>query len=1055
MSTTSSRRDWEDPQVTGRNREWTHVPWGAYGDEEGARAGNRRSSPFVQSLNGNWAFHWAPRPDAVPAGFWGDSFDDAAWARLAVPGNWQLQGEYDAPIYTNVAYPFPPDPPRVPADNPTGCYRTTFTVPDAWREREVFLTFESVDSAFTLWINGAEVGYSQDSRLPAEFNITPFLRRGTNTLAVRVLRYCDGTYLEDQDYWQMSGIQRDVTLFAKPRTHLRDFTVRTVFDRDYRDAALQVSAYANLPPGAPPPGSPTIAYPMVAGWKVEAMLYDAAGAPVFAAPVAAPLANSSPMYGEARDEAGCARIEAVVAAPRPWTAETPHLYTLVLTLRNPAGEAVDLESCRVGFRQVEIRDSLVLLNGRRLVVRGVNRHEFSPWHGRAVTEADMRADIVLMKQLNFNAVRTSHYPNDPLWYDLCDEYGLCVIDEANLETHGVEALLSKNPAWAGAYLERTTRMVLRDKNHASILFWSLGNESFHGPNHAAMAAWVRQYDPTRPVQYESGYPGPALSDVLAPMYPELDWVRRELARGEERRPMIMCEYAYTKGNSTGNFRKFWDLIDEWPRFQGGFIWDWADKALPKRLPDGRVGWLYGEPGLESADMERMCLNGVVGPDLVPHPGAWEIKKVQAPVAVTAADAGAGKLIVRNKYHALSLAHLALRWEVREDGATLQSGCIESLSAGPGETQSVELPVTQPAPKPGAEYWLVVRLALKQATPWAAAGHEVTWEQFRLPGSIPAQAPVPHAAGTLALERGGGMLRIRGAGFEHVVGAADGLWRSFQTADGERLQSGPVECFYRAPTDIDLSTGRGGYAYAWRQAGLDRLTRHVTGIEAAALGKAAVHVKVGTRLTSPDGTEAFTCETGYTFTADGEVILDSQVVVRLPLPTVPRIGVVMTLPAGLDQLTWYGRGPWENYVDRKDAAMVGLYRCPVSETLTPYVFPQENGGREDVRWATLTDRRGAGLMIMGMPLIHLTAQHVRREDLEQALHAHELVARPETFVHIDGWHMGLGGDTGWRQNVHPEYRIVPGGYRYRVRFRAIGASEDPAAIGRSGVAGFAI
>ncbi|MEI6788988.1 MAG: glycoside hydrolase family 2 TIM barrel-domain containing protein [bacterium] len=1030
-----NQQDWECPQITGRNREQTHVPWGAYADEAGALKGDRRASPFVKSLNGNWAFHWAPGPNAVPSEFWNPDFDDRVWTRLAVPGNWQLQGNYDAPIYTNIAYPFQPDPPHTPEHNPTGCYRTSFTMPEAWRGRDIFLTFESVDSAFHIWVNGCEVGYSEDSRLPAEFNITPFIRPGENTLAVRVLRYSSGTYLEDQDYWQMSGIQRDVTLFAKPRVHVRDFTVTTLFDHHYHDATLQVRAYVSMPPGRPTSLlSGSIVYPQYAGWQVEAMLYDH-GVPVFAAPVRAPLAQTSPMYANTRDEAGSAFIEVPVTAPKKWTTETPHLYTLVLTLRDPSGASVDFESCRVGFRQVEIKDGVILLNGRRLVVRGVDRHEFNPWRGRAVTEADMRADILLMKQLNFDAVRTCHYPDDPRWYDLCDEYGVCLVDEANLETHGLEALLSKDPAWACAYLERAMRMVLRDKNHASVLFWSLGNESYYGPNHAAMAAWVRHYDPSRPVQYESGYPGAAISDILVPMYPNLDWVRRELARPDERRPMVMCEYAYAKGNSTGNFRKFWELVDELPRFQGGFIWDWADKALPTSLPEGRTGWLYGQAGLEPENVERMCLNGVVGPDLVPHPAAWEIKKVQAPVAVTAPDAAAGKIVVKNKYHSLTLAHLALLWELRENGETLQTGRIESLVAGPGENQCIDLPLIRPTVKAGAEYWLVVRVMLKQASPWAQAGHEITWEQFLLPWSIPAPVAIVQAKGTITLDRKGTNLLIRGGGFEHVVGTEDGLWQSFKTAAGELLQSGPTECFFRAPTDIDLSTGQGGYAYAWRQAGLDRLTRQVTAVDAGMLGKGTVYVKVGSHLTAPDGTEAFVCETGYTFSEDGAVLLDAMVTARLPLATLPRIGVELTLPAGFDQLTWYGRGPWENYVDRKDAAMVGVYNCPVSETLTPYIFPQENGGREDVRWATLTNGKGAGLMISGMPHFHLTAQHVRTEDLDKALLAHELVSCPETVVHIDGWHMGLGGDTGWQQNVHPEYRITPGCYRYRVRFQA--------------------
>ena len=1055
MSNTSRpRRDWDDPQVTGRNRQLTHVPWGAYADAAAALKGDRRASPFVKSLNGDWAFHWAPRPEAVPEGFWAPEFDDRSWVRLAVPGNWQLQGAYDPPIYTNVAYPFPPDPPHAPADNPTGCYRTHFDLPEAWAGREVFVTFESVDSAFILWVNGREVGYSQDSRLPAEFDLTPYLVPGRNTVAVQVMRYCDGTYLEDQDYWQMSGIQRDVTLFAKPRIRLRDFTVRTVFDDACRDARLQVRAYVTIPgPAAKVPGG-TVIFPHARDWQVEAALYDAGGSPVFSEPLRAPLASSSPMYGAAHDEAGAAWLEAAVPAPRAWTPETPSLYTLVLSLRGPDGHAVDFESCRVGFRHLTIRDGVLLLNGRRLVVRGVDRHEFNPWRGRAVSMDDMRADILLMKQLNFNAVRTSHYPNDPRWYDLCDEYGIAVVDEANLETHGLEALLSKDPAWAGAFLERATRMVLRDRNHPCVLFWSLGNESYYGPNHAAMAAWVRQFDPTRPVQYESGYPGPAVSDVLVPMYPELDWVRRELARPEERRPMIMCEYAYAKGNSTGNFRKYWDLVDEWPRFQGGFIWDWADKALPRRLPDGRISWRYGEPGLEPPDTERMCLNGVVGPDLVPHPAAWEIKNIQAPVSVKAVDAAAGKLAVHNKHIALDLSHLALEWTVNEDGTALQSGRLETLNAAPGAVQHVEVPVQRPGLKPGAEYWLQAKCVLKAATPWAPAGHEVAWAQFKLPWSVPAAVPArPPAA--VAWEASADHVRIRGNGFEAAVARGSGIWTSFRGPAGELFQSGPVECFYRAPTDIDLLAGQGGYASEWRRAGLDRLVRQATAVEAVALGPDAVRVRVAARMTAPDGAEAFVTDTVYTFLGSGDVLMDTQVVARPALPTLPRIGVVLALPAGFDELTWYGRGPWENYVDRKEAASVGVYRSAVRDLLTPYVFPQENGGREDVRWAVVAGTGGPGLMVMGLPCLHVSALPVALEDLERALLATDLVPRPGTVLHLDGWHMGLGGDTGWRQNVHPEYRILPGRYRYGIRFRALAQGEDPVSIGRTAVAGIPV
>jgi len=488
----STLRDWENPLITGRNKRPGHVPLGGYPSVEQALTCNRKSSSNVRLLNGTWKFHLAPNPEEVPANFQDEAYDASDWEDIMVPGNWQLQGFDDIPIYTNVVYPFPPDPPYVPTANPTGCYRSTFMLDPAWQDRNIYLSFESVDSAFYLWVNGLEVGYSQDSRLPAEFDITPFIHPGENTLAVQVMRYSDGSYLEDQDMWLLSGIQRDVILYAKPKVSLQDFIVRTELDNRYEDATLHIEG--QLTPG-----------PVSSDYTFEVMLYDQADRPLFEQPLSARFSDRA-LYRPGKK--GWAAVSQAVINPHKWTAETPYLYKLVLTLKNKEGEAIDFESCRVGFRQVEIKDGLILLNGKRLVLRGVNRHEHHPERGRALTEDDMRTEIQLMKQFNFNAVRTSHYPDDPFWYDLCDEYGIYLIDETNLETHGLWDELSNDPLWLHAYMERATRMVLRDKNHPSILFWSLGNESGCGTNHVAMKAWMRAYDPTRFVHYESGAPVP-------------------------------------------------------------------------------------------------------------------------------------------------------------------------------------------------------------------------------------------------------------------------------------------------------------------------------------------------------------------------------------------------------------------------------------------------------------------------------------------------------------------------------------------------------------------
>ncbi len=491
-------KDWENPLITGRNKQPAHVLMGAYPDAATALSCNRQSSSYVRSLNGVWKFHLATCPEKAPQGFFAENYDASNWANITVPGNWQLQGYDDIPIYTNVAYPFPPNPPFVPNENPTGCYRMKFTIEPTWQGRKILLVFESVDSAFYLWINGQEAGYSQDSRLPAEFDITSFVRAGENTLAVQVMRYSDGTYLEDQDMWLLSGIQRDVILYSKPQISLQDFTVRTLLDNRYEDAVLHIEAQISR--GTIP-----------STYSLEAKLYDADGNPVLANPAIAHFNDR--MLHQTGIKMGWAVISQPVVNPQKWTAETPYRYRLVLTLCDAQGAAIDYESCRVGFRQIEIKDSIILVNGKRLVLRGVDRHEHHPERGRALTQNDMLAEIKLMKQLNFNAVRTSHYPDHPFWYELCDEYGIYLIDETNLETHGVWDDLSNDPLWLHAYMERATRMVLRDKNHPSVLFWSLGNESGCGTNHAAMAAWIRSYDPTRLVHYESGHTGPQISDV--------------------------------------------------------------------------------------------------------------------------------------------------------------------------------------------------------------------------------------------------------------------------------------------------------------------------------------------------------------------------------------------------------------------------------------------------------------------------------------------------------------------------------------------------------------
>ena len=1042
--------DWSDHAIVARGREAMHAPWGAYADRSGAE--KSLDSPWVLSLDGDWAFLLVPRPEAAPADFMTPGFVDDGWARLHVPGNWELQGHGEA-LYVNIAYPFAADPPAPPADNPTGCYRRSFVVPPAWRGRRIFLELGSVDSSFHLWINGVERGYGSDSKLPSSFEITENLHDGENTVAIRVYRWGTSAYLEKQDYWHLSGIQRSVRIIAKPTAHLRDWCVQTYLDDSRHSARVVARAWISRPAGAAailPSGM--IDYPAVQGWMVVFRFRGLHGE--VCAELKAPVARRSPMYGavaagQLREEAFSAVVSLEVSAPLLWSPETPHLYTLVLELQDPQGSAVDWERQPIGIRQVDIRDGVMRLNGQRLVVRGVNRHEFHPCRGRTLTLADMREDIIAIKRLNFNAVRTCHYPDDERWYDLCDELGLAVVDEANLETHGLEALLSRDPTWCAAYLERAIRMVLRDRNHACVLLWSSGNESSFGPHHAAMASWMREADPTRPVQYESGFPPPAVSDILAPMYPDLDWVRDVLADPAEQRPMIMCEYAYAKGNALGNFDKFWDLVWRVPRFQGGFVWDWRDKALEIPLAGGGVRWEYGRKAFELDHVERMCLNGVVGPDLKEHPGAWEIKFQQAPVHAWASedDLRRGHIRVQNRYSWLSLDHLTVTWAVTEDGRLVTGGELPAPSCAPMADAILTIPFPTPILAPAREYWLILRFRLARDELWAPRGHELQATQFQLPWRGPA-APIRSAASMPALSilEDGQRVSLKtergGVSFDRVQGVVVSL-----TAGSIELLSRPMTgCFVRAPTDIDHAIGDAGLAAQWKNAGLGRLRNTVEQFSLQHVGDKHVHVHVVSTLYAEDAAASIRRETTYIVFGSGDLIIDEGVSLDAPIVSFARVGLRAGLFGSFGRLRWYGRGPFENYPDRKAAALVGDYSANVSDLLTPYVYPQENGLRCDVRWVALTSEDDIGLLVRGMPVFCMSALPVWLEDLEAATNLADLSVRDEISLHCDGFHMGVGGDTGWTINVHPEYRLPPGHYRYALRLRPLLADDDPTVVG---------
>jgi len=1014
--------DWENPEVVGRNKEPGHCTLMPYPDVPTALAGEREASPFFQSLNGPWKFNCVRKPDDRPKDFYKPDFDVSKWAEIPVPSNWEMHG-YDHAIYLNIRYPHPTNPPYIAHDyNPVGSYRREFTIPESWAGRQTFLHFDGVQSAFYVWINGQMVGYSEDSMTPAEFNVTPYLQKGKNTIAVEVYRWSDGSYLEDQDFIRLSGIQRNVCLFSTPSEHICDFFVRATLDDQYQDGVLMIRPKLALyQEGA-----------QVKGWTVQAQLYDSDKKAVLAPPLSINVERILNEPYPQRDNVRFALMQATVPNVKKWSDETPNLYTLVLTLHDASGKVVEAESCRVGFRKVEIKDGQFFVNGRSIRFFGVNRHEHDPDFARAVPLSRMIEDIKLMKSNNVNAVRTSHYPNDPRWYDLCDQYGIYLMDEANLETHGVGGLLSNMPVWHTAFLERAIRMVERDKNHPSVVWWSLGNESGCGPNHAAMAAWIHDYDPTRPVHYEgaAGNPDYPYVDVISRMYERIPGIIR-LATNNDPRPVVLCEYMHAMGNSDGNLREYWEAIRAHKRLIGAFIWDWVDQGIRKKSPDGKTFfWAYGGDFGDVPNDDNFCCNGLTQPDRKPNPSLREVKKIYQRIHVTPVDVLAGTFTVENEYDFRSLDFVEGSWELVCDGATIQEGKLATLSLAPKQTQKLAIPLRKPDLKAGSEYWLKVTFALAADAPWASRGHVVAWDQFEVPFEAP-KAP------TMAL---GQMSQVKlreeanawiagGEGFTVTVGKASGAIESLASRGTELVRSPLIPNFWRAPIDNDDGNGMVKRLGVWRKAGAERKVQSVTGQQVA---PQLVRITADTTLPVGEGTRH---QVIYNVYGSGDIVVEvSMQPAGERVPELPRFGMQMAILGRYSTVAYLGRGPYENYWDRHTGSAVGLYRGSVEEMTHVYTRPQENGNRTDVRWLTLTDGKGAGLLAVGMPLLSVSAWPYSMEDLEKAMHINELPHRDFITLNLDYRQMGVGGDDSWGARPHPEYTLPAKPYSYRFRLK---------------------
>jgi len=1028
--------DWENPEMIGLNKEPPHCTLMPYPDTKMALVGTRDASPFYKSLNGTWKFNWVRKPGHRPKDFYKLDYDVSGWNNIPVPSNWELHG-HGIPIYTNVMHPFSPknpDPPYIPHDyNPVGSYRTEFTVPDHWKGRQVFLHFEGVKSAFYLWINGEKVGYSQGSMTPAEFNIAQYLRKGKNVLAAEVYRWCDGSYVEDQDTWRLSGIYRDVYLFSTPPVHLRDFFVRCDLDEQYRDAVLKVAAklhnYSNKTVGK---------------HTVQVSLLDDDGNPVGKSPL-----MTSKVKNINADAEGVIEMQTEVTNPRKWSAETPNLYIVMLTLKDTSGKTIEVERCNFGFRKIEVRDAQIFINGVSTIFKGVNRHEHDPDYGFTVPVQRMIQDIKLIKQANMNMVRTSHYPNQPVWYELCDRYGIYLMDEANMESHavsyGLNRLPGSDPKWKAASVDRMASVVQRDKNHPSVIFWSLGNEAGFGDNIKAMAEYARQADPTRLLQYRQMN---SVVDTDNLSYQTVEWIIN-WAKEHPDRPYLMEEYAYARGNAVGNLQEYQDAIETHKNLVGALIWDWADKALREFDDDGKMFWAYGgdygPPGTPSVG--TMIADGVVGPDRDPEPEYYEVKKVYQYIKAEPLDLAAGKIHIRNKYDFLSLDFVDISWELTANGKVIQKGSLPKMSLVPKEKQIVTVPFTKPKLKPGTEYWLKISFALAKDTIWAHRGHVVAWDQFKLPFDVP---PAPELdvddMPSLKLQESPDAFRVIGKNFTLTVGKKTGAIELFKFGGAQLIATPLVPNFWRVPIDNGIEekwdhtteTPIGGVPIrlgVWKTAGPDRTIKSVTAEQL----KPQV-VRIIAHIVLPPGDSDY--YSTYTIYGSGDVIVENSLKPEnLKLPEMPRFGMQMAIPGWFNTMTWYGRGPHESYWDRKTGAAVGLYSGLVEDLIHDYVRPQENANRTDVRWVALTSEDGTGLLAVGMPLLSVSAWPYTMEDLERAKHIHELPRRNTVTVNLDYKQMGVGGDDGWteRARPHPEYRLPVQAYTYRFRLRPITAA----------------
>lgn len=1021
-SSAQSIPEWQNPDVVQVNRVPAHSSLFPFESFELATENAKEESRFFIDLNGKWKFNWVDKPADRPADFYREDFDASGWDDINVPANWELNG-YGVPIYVNIPYEWTqnPNPPDVPVDhNPVGSYRRSFNIPEEWSNRQVFIHFGAVKSAFYLWVNGQKVGYSQGSKTPAEFDLTPFIREGENTLALEVYRWSDGSWLECQDFWRISGIERDVYLYATPKTHIFDYFVRPGLVNYYRDGHLTLEAlvkdYSNS----------TSKFEL----KMSVLREDQI------------VLEAIKKFRLSKNEEITIHFEEEIKDPQKWSAEIPNLYTLVLELKDSKGNSLEFLSSKIGFRSSEVKHGLLLVNGIPVKLKGVNRHEHDEYTGHVISRESMLKDVQLMKQNNINAVRTCHYPNDPYWYELCDKYGLYVIDEANIESHGIgydpDKTLGNNPIFAKSHLDRTVRMVERDKNHPSIIIWSLGNEAGDGVCFDATYDWIKKRDNSRPVQYERAISG-RNTDIFSPMYMRISGML-EYVNTIQSKPLIQCEYAHAMGNSTGNLADYWEVINTYDQLQGGFIWDWVDQGLVKYTDDGRKYWAYGgDFGPEDVPSDgTFCLNGLVFPDRSPKPGLKEVKKVYQYIEFETVNFSFDEIIIKNTYNFRSLENMAIFWELETEGVAIQQGTLMNPDIGPGESRILTLGLVPFKPEPGKEYFLNLTAFQLNSDELIESGHIFAFEQFEVPVPTMPDGTI-RDEGAKVVYQNTNELIINAGEAKFTFSKKNGSLVSVRKNEQEYLAEPLRINFWRAPIENDWGSQMPERLSVWRKAGENAVLK-----DFAHEQNASGYYEVDVDYWLADVESHY--YVNYEINGNGELRINTYLEpAGKTFPELPRFGMTFSLPGDYNQLEWFGRGPHENYSDRKASAIVGLYNSTVAEQYVPYIAPEENGYKTDTRWLALRNGEGAGLLVKGVPQLCFSALHFTNEDLTReqrdGMHTIDLSQRNEVFLNVDLAQMGVGGDDSWGARTLAKYSIPFRDYGYSFILKLIDRDDN--------------